>query len=333
VLQVPCFTVTQGSRSFILTRFPASFVTSISYAAVRGKDEEEGAIQRALNSARISSIRDFALNGGSFPSALILNWVEGSSPPVEESGLLSVEEVHRSAQIIDGQHRIAGIEAAIRDRPSIGGLQLPVALYTGLSTQECADIFLSINTEHLFGVASTEFVDHVALRARDVAMFLHESENSPYNGQIKLPGSAQRKGGIALSTVVTAIKPLVDDQAVFAIYSLVELETQKRVILNLFGALRKSLRENWDQKDNVFLYASGFAAAIRFLQVKMMPYCAEHANFTEDFMSGAIDFDTSSIVNQRDLKGLGGVDSVNRVYESMVSAFKISASETKQIQL
>lgn len=343
MLQVPCFTVTQGSRSFILTRFPASFVTSISYAAVRGKDEEEGAIQRALNSARISSIRDFALNGGSFPSALILNWVEGSSPPVEESGLLSVEEVHRSAQIIDGQHRIAGIEAAIRDRPSIGDLQLPVALYTGLSTQECADIFLSINTEQktvprslvfdLFGVASTEFVDHVALRARDVAMFLHESENSPYNGQIKLPGSVQRKGGIALSTVVTAIKPLVDDQAVFAIYSLVELETQKRVILNLFGALRKSLRENWDQKDNVFLYASGFAAAIRFLQVKMMPYCAEHANFTEDFMSGAIDFDTSSIVNQRDLKGLGGVDSVNRVYESMVSAFKISASETKQIQL
>jgi hypothetical protein len=67
--------VTQGDRTFFLTRLPAGLVTKISYAAVRGKDDEPGAVQRVLNSRRIASVRDFTLQGGDFPSALVLNWV------------------------------------------------------------------------------------------------------------------------------------------------------------------------------------------------------------------------------------------------------------------
>jgi DNA sulfur modification protein DndB len=106
-------------------------------------------------------------------------------------------------------------------------------------------------------------------------MFLHESEESPYAGQIKLPGSPRRRGGIALSTVVSVIKPLVEDKGPFELYDLSELEVQKRVILNLFRAIYGKYRLKWDGPNNVFLYASGFSAAIRFLQIKLLPFSVQ----------------------------------------------------------
>ena len=38
----------------------------ISYVAVRGRDREEGAVQRVLNKKRISSIKQYILNGNMF---------------------------------------------------------------------------------------------------------------------------------------------------------------------------------------------------------------------------------------------------------------------------
>jgi DNA sulfur modification protein DndB len=122
----------------------------------------------------------------------------------------------RSAQLIDGQHRVAGLRAALDEVPNTT-LEVPVALYTGLSTKECADIFLAINTEQkpvartlvfdLYGIADESLVDPAAARARDIVIALNEETDSAYFDQIKLPGSPRRRGGIALSTAVTAINP------------------------------------------------------------------------------------------------------------------------------
>lgn len=335
--------VEQGERTFLLTRLPARVITSISYAAVRGLDNEKGAVQRVLNARRIASVRDFTLQGGDFPSALVLNWASSSKLAFDD-GVLSFTPAERSAQIIDGQHRIAGIEAAIEERATIGDLQLPVAIYASLTTQECADIFLSINTEQktvsrslvfdLFGIASDALVDHVAVRARDVAMFLHESEDSPYNGQIKLPGSPRRRGGIALSTVVSAIKPLVEDKGSFELYGLVELEVQKRVFLNLFRALHGKYGARWDDLSNVFLFAAGFSAAVRFLQVKLLPYCSEEGDFSEDYIAEALNIDQGTFVSQGDLRGLSGGDSISQVYDALVEAFaQDEVDPNRQIKL
>lgn len=71
-------TVKQKEHSFKLTSLPAGLLTRISYATVRRKDSEEGAVQRVLNSARIAGIKDFALKMGDFPASIVLNWVDGS---------------------------------------------------------------------------------------------------------------------------------------------------------------------------------------------------------------------------------------------------------------
>lgn len=101
----------------------------MSYTAVRGASDEEGAVQRLLNPRRIASVKEFTIAVGHYPGTVVLNWVNASNPVVENDGILRIRAMERSAQIIDGQHRIAGIKAAISEKPEIGDMLLAVAIY------------------------------------------------------------------------------------------------------------------------------------------------------------------------------------------------------------
>lgn len=339
-IKVKCIKVAQGSRHFYIVNLPAKVVTDISYVAVRGKDAEEGAVQRLLNPSRISGVKEFALGGGDFPNAMVLNWVSTTNNLNIAENFLSFTVKPRSAQVIDGQHRIAGIEAAIAERSKLAELQLPIVFYEKLSTQQCADIFLSINTEQkpvprslvfdLYGVASQSQVDQAVLRARDIAMHLNESTDSPYESEIKGP-STRRRGGIALSTAVSAIKPLVEDNGIFEQVDISGLEMQKKVVLNLFCAIRSKYGDHWDDKSNVFLYAAGFSAALRFLQLKLIPYCNIQQDYTQTLIANALGFSESGPINQASLKGVGGVDAINQVYNALVETFKQKSTKKAKI--
>ena len=322
----------QGNRKFLLTKLPASVVTTISYAAIRGQSSEEGAVQRVLNQARINNIKAFTLQGGNYPNAVVINWVGSDNRLVLNQNMLEFKVNEGSAQIIDGQHRIAGIKAAIEENKGLGKLELPVVIYRNLSTQECADIFLSINTEQkpvsrslvfdLYGVASENIVDHAAVRARDIAMFLNE-EGSPYEGEIKMPGAAKRQGGIPLSSAITGIKPLVEDKGVFDQINVTELELQKQIILNWFTALQKIYADKWDEKDNVFQWASGFLAAMDFLKLQLIPYCNTQESFEIKTMKGAFKL-MGNLIYQPEVKGQGGSEAQKRIYSRLQSSFKPS---------
>jgi DNA sulfur modification protein DndB len=342
-IKVPYFSVAQGKRTFFLTTLPAKVVAKISYVAVRGRDDEEGAIQRVLSTSRIVGIKEFTLAGGDYPNAIILNWVSASNKLKRTTKDISFVDAENSAQIIDGQHRMAGIREAIEEKKQIGDLALPVVIYNGLTTKECADIFLAINEEQkpaprslvfdLFGLASSELVDPAAVRARDIALFLNEEESSPYNGEIKLPGGRIRKGGIALSTAVVAIKPLVDDKGSFDQIGLSNLEDQKRVVLNLFRALAEKYGDEWDNKDNAFLWAAGFTAALLFLHLKLMSYCSGKQSFEQSTISDAISLGKDNLILQSDIRGLGGSKATAEVYDRLLKAFRPQQKKTGKIKL
>lgn len=337
------FELKQGKSKFVLTKLSARVVTAISYAAIRNQSTEEGAVQRVLNPRRIASIREFTLAGGDYPSALVLNWVSEQNKLVRsQGGVLTIKDSPFSAQIIDGQHRIAGIRAAIEDDANIGKLELPVVIYENLTTEECANIFISINTEQkpvprslvfdLYGVASDAVVDRAAVRARDIAMALNEDEDSPYHQLIRLPNSSKRKGGIALSTVVNAIKPLVDEKGDFEQVDVMEFETQRKIIENWMGALQKIYGDSWEDKSNVFMYAAGFTAAINFLRTHLIPYCNTNGgNYTLPAFSKAVNLEKTELILQNEVSGLSGSDSVTRVFERLKDAFVVKAQGKKKI--
>lgn len=339
--QYPCIRLKQKNNAFILTKMKADHLTRIAYASVRGEADEEGAVQRALSPRRIAGVRDFVLQGGDFPNCIVLNWVgEGLAL---DSGNLAIPIEARGAQIIDGQHRVAGLTEAIKVDKSIANLEIPVALYQNLSTQQCADIFLSINTEQkpvsrtlvydLYGIASGHLIDRTALRAKDIATAMNESEGSPYKTLIKFPGSPRMRGGIALSTVVSALKPIVDDKGPLELAGIKELERQNSVLLNLFSALREKYGEQWDSTDNAFLYASGFMAALQFFRNKVIDYCKIQKSFKQSTIAAAINLRPTKLIKQSEVRGQSGSAAVNMIYERLIDVYVPIQDDDEEIEI
>ena len=321
--------VRQREHTFKLLSIPAGLLTKISYASVRRKDDEEGAVQRILNSSRISGVKDFALKLGDFPASIVLNWVGPAL--VTNRDMVTIVDQARMAQIIDGQHRVAGLAAAIEEDPNVAKFHIPIALYEGLDTSNSARIFISINTEQrpapkslvldLYGVTASDLMDPSAMRASDIVSYLGSSER-PYDGWIKLPNQDRKRGGVALSTAVSAIKPLVDDKGLLDQIGVSSLETQQAIFNNYFSALRERYGPYWNDRSNVFIYAAGFIGAIEFFRTKLVDYCKLKGSFEKTTIFDAIVLDETSLILQENVKGFGGAEAANVVRDQLSRAFR-----------
>jgi len=235
------------------------------------------------------------------------------------------------------------MKAAIQENSNLSSLELPVALYEGLDTRECADIFLSINTEQkpvprslvfdLYGVASEAIVDVAAVRARDIAIALNELPDSPYYQLIKFPGAPRTKGGIALSTAISAVKPLVEEKGALEQVGVTPLESQKQVILNFLIGLRQIYGRHWDDKSNAFLYAAGFTGAMDFFRDRLIFHCKSRRSFRPETISGALAPLSNNIILQREFKGLGGKDAPKVVFDRLLEAFRPMAQDAENIEI
>ncbi|MDG9874993.1 DGQHR domain-containing protein [Pseudomonas juntendi] len=325
----PFIAVTQKEHSFKLVSVPAGLLTRISYAAVRRKDQEEGAVQRVLNTSRIAGVKDFALRMGDFPASIVLNWIGGAM--VASNGSVDIPDQPKSAQIIDGQHRVAGLKAAIEEDPAIADYQIPVAIYENLDTANSARIFISINTEQrpapkslvfdLYGVSASDLMDPAAIRANDIVAYLGV-DGQPYHKWIKLPNQERQRGGVALSTAVNAIKPLVDSKGQLEQVGATELEIQKVIFSNFFAAIKEKYEQQWDNRSNAFIYASGFIGAIEFFRSHMFDYCKSQGSFEKATIAQALSMDETSLIFQEDVKGFGGSEAANAIRDRLISSFK-----------
>lgn len=323
--------IEQRNKSFYLLQLPASDLTALAYVAERGRSDEQGAVQRILNRRRISSIKDYTLKGGDFPSSIVLNWVSQADELRFVDGKLRIPLNERCAQIIDGQHRVAGIAEAIREDPSVGSLELPITMYVNLGTQECANIFLAINTEQkpvskslvydLYGVASDFLVDYAASRARDIATALNESDDSPYYQLIREP-TAKARRGVSLATIVSALKPMVAKKGDFEQAGLVEFEQQAQVVINYFASIATKYGSEWDSQKNAFMYAAGFVGSIEFLKRHMFDYCFRLRSFSVETMANAINLGPDDLIEHSEIKGLGGAKARETVADRLIEAFE-----------
>lgn len=323
--------IKQAHRDFILTTMSAKVLSEITYTAIRGVDDEVGAVQRILIERRIKGIKDFVLSGGDFPAAIVLNWTDKNSITINDESI-EFAISSRLAQIIDGQHRVAGIKAALKEDDKLEDLQIPVVIYNNLTTRECADIFLAINTEQkpaprslvydLYGIGSDATVDPAASRARDIADFLNKDETSPYFCKIKFPGEKRRKGGIALSTAVSAIKPLVEEKAIFEQVGITELSLQYKCFHNYFTSIANEYSEDWDSTFNVFQYAAGFSAACEFFVTKIIPYCTQKKSFELDTISEVLNIRKNGLIKQDEVSKRSGKEAIRVIIERLDRSFE-----------
>lgn len=320
---------------FLLTAIPAALLCDISYVAARGISKESNAVQRLLSKRRIGEIKEYAERGGQFPSAVVLNWQNDDSLVLEEDDSFTIKQVPMSAQIIDGQHRVAGLRAAIElGDKSIGNLMIPVAIYTSLGAEDCANLFLAINTEQktvprnfvleLYGLASSHIVDAVTEQSRQLAMELMESSKSPMKGRLK--GTVGKAKGIALASVVAALKPLVGDRGLFKTVGINTAEKQAKLLLAYFQALSEWYGSNWKDDDNALFSAAGFIGAIDFFRWNLLGYCVTNKINTAKAIFELIDTDVDLLVTPM-LKGFGGKTQRAMVVDHFKHVFDLSEAE------
>ncbi|WP_080411692.1 DGQHR domain-containing protein [Burkholderia ubonensis] len=306
---IPAFTLAMKARHLI----------ALHYVAVRGRDNEEGAVQRPLSVRRINDIRNYILEGNTFFNSFILNWTDENYEPGFTDGEAAVPLIPSAAQVIDGQHRITGLQQAIEINPDVGDTDLLVTLCIGLTTSQAAKIFLNINTEQrpvpkslifdLFG----EVVDdenHAVNRAADLARDLNDDPESPLYRLVKFPGAPRGLGSIELSTFVSAFKDHLNPQTgTFYTYKIRTFNKQKAAISNFFQAIRDYYTEAkiWDlPSKNPFLRAAGFNGAVDFFVDSLVKRCAEKGSFSVATMKQFISLDKEGLVTWEELRGKDG---------------------------
>jgi len=293
-------------------------VLGIYYVAIRGKDDEEGAVQRVLNRQRISSIKKYVLEGNNFYSTFILNWTDNNFKPEFKDYEITIPIVPYAAQVIDGQHRLVGLQEAVKENEEIGEKEILVTISINLKTQDAARIFININSEQkpvpksliydLFGEIENGN-DHSINRATDIAEELNNNLESPYYNCIKYPGQPKGVGLVDLSTVVSSLKKHLEVDGVFAIHKLTNLQNQKSVILNYFTALKfyYDKEDIWSNKNkNPFLTNAGFFGAIEHLIKNLLIKCAEKKSFKVEDFKVLLDLQKGELIKRADLKNLEG---------------------------
>ena len=286
-LKYKCLTTHYGEIPALTFMMKVKDVLPMYYVAIRGKDSEEGAVQRVLNTRRIASIKTYVLDGNTFFSSFVMNWTNEEHSIHHEGDQVTFPLIEGSMQVIDGQHRLAGLQSAYDDDKSIGELDILVTLCSKLTTKQAAKILLNINTEQkpvpksliydLFGELEDED-SHAINRITDISRELNESADSPFYKQIKFPGAPRGVGSLELSTIVQSLKEHIKPNGTFSKFNIKTYDNQRILLNNYFGAIKYYYDEQrlWSVKSkNPFLKSAGFSGSIDFLSERLISKCVE----------------------------------------------------------
>lgn len=311
------YVVTQFAEHSIYTfAMRVGDLLQMQYVASRGVSTEQGAVQRILNKSRVDAISRFVLAGNSFVNTFILNWTDTQYMPKVKKETLIMPLQGRFAQMLDGQHRMAGLQEAVSQKAEVADMEVLVSLFIGLNTKEAARIFLNINSEQkpvprsliydLFGEAYDD-PESAITRVTDIVAFLNEAEDSPYYGRVHYPGKPNSQNLIDLAIMVNAMKPAFERNGTFNQLQLSEIEIQQKILLNFYSVIYKKYEDIWDKpKENLFLRAAGFSGAFDFLTSTLLQQCQTDRKFTIGHMESLMKLNSFPLLKTEDVKSLGG---------------------------
>ena len=189
--------VKQPIGEFFIGKANASEVITICTAQERKKEERDEiekffGIQRPLNPERVKEIKKYVQTwDASFPNSVILAlnpdcyFFEGNS--------LYIKRNKKSANIIDGQHRLAGFDANTGK-----DFEIILSLFPGLEIEEQAYLFSVINTkmtrinpslaQDLYEFSTINSPEKLA---HNIAKSFNQERGNPWFNKIKMLGKKE----------------------------------------------------------------------------------------------------------------------------------------------
>jgi DGQHR domain-containing protein len=303
-ISFPCIAVRQPIGQFYIGSMSSSDLVEISFADVRrieteGREVEQYlGIQRPLSSQRVLELQEYVKNlDATFPTSIILAAKSEDAQYDDETRTMKIRRDNKVAKIIDGQHRIAGLE-----NYNNGLFQLNVTLFVDMDIEDQAMVFATINLKQTKVNKSLAYDLYEFSKARspqktchNIAKLLNSRSNSPLKDKIKILGVASGKSeeSITQATFVDKLmnsiskdpmkdrdllkrrKPLEravgkEEMELFLRNLFIQDRDGEiaRVLWNYFEAVKRKWPDAWPnaRKGNILNRTTGFSALMRFLK-------------------------------------------------------------------
>lgn len=297
----PCLEVSQPVGTFYIGAIAALDLVAISFADVRrpeGRDIERYiGTQRDLSEGRVAELKQYVTNiDACFPTSVILAIDSQFAEYDEQSRFLRIKKDANVAKIIDGQHRIAGLEDYAGPT-----FQVNVTIFIDMDIEDQAMVFATINLKQTKVSKSLAYDLYEYAESRspqktchNVVKLLNSKDGSPFKGRIKILGKATGVGTevITQATFVDRLLKLVttnamgDKDRIKRGKSLERAERNEqkkivfrnrfidgqdaeiaRILWNYFKAVESRWPKAWNsfEKGRILARTTGFAALMRIL--------------------------------------------------------------------
>ena len=217
-----CIPVTQPLGNFYVGSLDSTDLIKISFADQQRIERREVetflGIERPLSLDRVKEIERYVNSvDATFPTSVLLAISSEDASYDRVTGLMRVRRAANVAEIIDGQHRIAGLKAFDN-----GSFQVNVTIFIDMDIEDRAMVFATINLKQTRVSKSIAYnlYEYATSRsphktAHDIAKLLNSKEGSPFRDRIKILGTATPgKEGETLTQAgfVDALVPLISDR-------------------------------------------------------------------------------------------------------------------------
>ncbi|MDQ3816153.1 MAG: DGQHR domain-containing protein [Acidobacteriota bacterium] len=194
-----CIQVQQPIGTFYIGTIDAKDLVDISYADVRRIEERDIekilGIQRPLVDQRVKEIKEYVHTvDASFPTSIIIAIPSEHAEFDEDNLVMNVTRDKDVAKIIDGQHRIAGLEGYE------GIFHLNVTVFVDMDIEDQAMVFATINLKQTKVGKSLAYDLYEYTKGRspqktchNIVKFLNSRDESPFKNKIKILGTATGK--------------------------------------------------------------------------------------------------------------------------------------------
>lgn len=239
ILKLKYLTIKQNDTEFYLTVIGSSILSKICNTSMNEiyKDGNEDTYQRRLNPTRVNQISQFVQRKmGIMPPAIVLN---SKSKIKMDDSYIYIDDAEDQFFIIDGQHRIFGVEKA-----NIKSFEFPVVIMNCIDRPFQDELFVSINNEQKrvnptvrFRIMANSYSMTPEKAVLNIAHFLSDFDESPFFRLLKFNDLPYRykTAMLSLSAFASAITTYIYNQSDY--YQLKEYLLEKGCVDSINGNL------------------------------------------------------------------------------------------------
>src|SRR5687768_14833162 len=228
----------------------------------------------------------------SIPGAVIISCDEPlkfePAEPGSSVGTLKVPEREGILRAIDGQHRLLALHADI-DRFGGETFTVPAVIFDRLPEDHVVQMFVTINAKHtrlnashLVTLSGRQlYKDESLAAAHDVVRALHDREESPLHGEIKLLGVG--KGRVAQAPLAQEFKKLfANEEALGGARKAADFrEESKKFFVNYLRQVATLFESAWSGRKYSIKSATALRAFIRVAPDVIQRIDQQHADRTD----------------------------------------------------